>query len=123
MSTFLRLANKQLTDFIFPGFVEDGQSYVFCGESHSDTNFILIRRHHQVVADDSWEDVRALARKRAEWGLTGVCMFAHTVYSFLLSYAVPARFVNKNPFFSLAPRSGRSDTFGHCRVKSCAFST
>jgi len=73
------------------------------------------------VADDSWEDVRALARKRAERGLTGVCMLPHTVYSFLLSYVVPARFVNKN-LFSLAPfpliTSGESDTFGHCRVKA-----
>lgn len=73
-------SGEQLTDLTLPPPAEDGQSYVFLGSPRSDTNFILTRRHHPVVADNSWQDVRALARKRAEWGLMGVCMLAYTVY-------------------------------------------
>ena len=112
------------------GSVEDGRSYVFCGKSRSDTKFISIHRHHQVVADHSREDVWALARKRAEWGLTVVCMLAYTVYSFLLSYAVPARFVNKICFSlslpAVASRASRADALGQFRTlprQSCAFAT
>ena len=72
--------------------------------THSVVNFHLvlilssIRRHHPTVADDSREDVRALARKRAEWELTGVRVFACTVYCSFLFCAVPARLVNKEYF-------------------------
>lgn len=50
------------------------------------------------MADDSWQDLWALARKRAEWELMGVCMSAYTVYRFRLFYALPV----DNQFFFLS---------------------
>ena len=121
VSVSLSPSNEQLTDFALPPSAEDGQSYVFLGRPRFDTNFIFTYRHHPVVADNSWQDVRALARKYAEWGLMGVCMLAYTVYCLFLFYAFPARFVNKQEcFFSLSLFSLLVivDSLGRCRVKA-----